>query len=41
MRLPIFLTFDVSNTTLYGLAALVIIIIGIIWLIGARPWRRP
>ena len=38
--LPIYLAFDISNDTLIALAALVVIIVGIVWLIGARPWRR-
>jgi hypothetical protein len=41
MTLPILLAFDVANETLIGLAALVIIVVGIVWLLGARPWRRP
>lgn len=33
------LTFDVSNDTLFGVACLVIILIGLLWIIGRRPWR--
>lgn len=38
MTLPLY-DLNLHNETLYAVAAIVIIIAGIIYILGARPWR--